>query len=93
MYSLFSELHECLAVALEEASCRTRFSVIKTTYFIFQSLVAILWKGRHISLLVKLHDIGEGTKQRQSFSLMAILENAVHHPAYHPADSPIGPVI
>lgn len=93
MCSLFSELHQCLAVALEEVSRCTRFSVIKTTHFIFQSLVAILWKGRHISPLVKLHDIGEATKQRQGFSLMAILEKAVHPPAYRPADSPIGPVI
>lgn len=27
------------------------------------------------------------------FSLMAILEQAVQHPAYHPAKSPIDPVI
>lgn len=69
------------------------FSVINPNNITFQSPAAVLWKGRRISLLMKLHDIGQGTKRRQTFSLMAILEKAVQHPAYHPEKSPIDPVI
>lgn len=70
-----------------------RFSVTKPTHFIFPSPAAALWKGRRISPLVKLLDIGRGTKRRQAFSLMAILEKAVQNPAYGPAEVSADPLI
>lgn len=67
MCSLLDGIAPFLAVALEEGSHDTIFSVIKPSHFSFQSPAAVLWKGRGISLLMKLHDIGQGTKRRQTF--------------------------